>query len=208
MEHMFYTGGEILAREAVSEAFLAIRHVLAVILEEESVGALGADCWRSLLENNKLFQQEIDACRQTLKAIEWKTEGACAASQEFICPDCGSKLVKQLDPDNAVQEDAQFMCSACGEEIDIIPLMVAGVEEVNGVDAYIAAKDGGEPPVGTCPECGEETYVFSEGGCALCGFDMPDDATCAVCGEQLTLDDYEEGGGLCSYHRWVAQKDD
>ena len=77
-----------------------------------------------------------------------------------------------------------------------------------GSDTYVAATDGGEPPVGTCPECGEETYVFSEGGCALCGFELPEDATCAVCGERLTLDDYDEGGGLCSYHRWTAQRDD
>ena len=208
MEHTFYKGGEALAREAVSDAFLAIRELLATVLEEEPVGALGTACWGSLLENNKLFQQEIAACRQTIGPILWKTEGAQAASQEFACQDCGSKLVKQLDPVNTDQEDAQFVCSACGEKIELVPLMVAAIEEANGVDAYLAATDGGEPPVGNCPECGEETYVFAEGGCALCGFDMPADATCAVCGEQLTLDDYEEGAGLCGYHRWVAEKDD
>lgn len=208
MEHMFYEGGAALAREAVSDAFLAIRTLLATVLDEEPVSVLGATCWGALLENNKLFQQELSACRQTIEAIQWKTEGARAASEEFACLDCGSKLVKQLDPDNTEQDKAQLMCSACGKQIDIEPLMAAGVEEAYSAEAYSAAVDGGEPPVGTCPECGEETYIFSAGGCALCGFEMPDDATCAICGEALTLDDYQEGSTLCSYHRWVAQKDD
>lgn len=208
MEHMFYNGGEALAREAVSEAFLAIRELLTTILEEEPVGALGATCWGALLENNKLFQQELAACRSTLDTIDWKTNGAQIASKEFLCPGCGSKLIKQLDPDNTEQDEAQFVCAACGEEADTEALMVAAIDEAYGADAYIAMTDGGEPPVGTCPECGNETYVFSEGGCALCGFDMPDDAACAICGERLTLDDYEMGSGLCGYHRWVAEKND
>ncbi len=178
------------------------------VLEEEPVGALGMECWGSLLANNKLFEKEVAACRETLEAIQWKTEGARAASQEFACLDCGSKLVKQLDPANTDQEHAHFMCSACGEEIDTVPLMVAAVEEANSAEAYLAAKDGGEPAVGNCPECGEETYVFSEGGCTLCGFDLPDSATCAVCSQRLTLDDYQDGSGLCSYHRSVFEKDD
>jgi ribosomal protein S27E len=71
--------------------------------------------------------------------------------------------------------------------------MVFGIEEAYRFEAHLAAKDGGELPVATCPECGEETCVFSEGGCAICDFEMPDDATCAVCGEKLTLDDLGEG---------------
>lgn len=208
MEHMFYKDGEALAREALSDAFISIRELLAVVLKEEPVDALGIECWQSLLENNTLFQQEMDSCRSTLQVIKWKTEGGRTASQEFTCADCGSKLIKQLDDGNTEQDSAVFMCSACGDEPDIVPLMVASIDDAYGAEAYIAATQGGEPPVGSCPECGEETFIFSEGGCALCGFDMPDDALCAVCHEPLTLEDYEDGSGLCSYHRWVADKDD
>lgn len=208
MEHMFYEGGAALAREAVSDAFLAIRAVLATVLEEQPVSVLGAPCWGALLENNRLFQQEHSACRQTLEAIIWKTEGARAAAKEFACLDCGSKLIKQLDPENEEQDEARFMCSACGKEIDTVPLMVAAVAEANSSDAYLAATEGGPPPVGTCPECDEDTYVYWEGGCTLCGFEMPEGASCAFCSDPLTLDDYREGDGLCSYHRWVMQKDD
>jgi len=208
MEHMFYKGSAALAREAVSDAFLAIRELLAAILNEEPVGALGAACWGSLLENNKLFHQELAACQLTIENIEWKTEGARLASGKFACPDCGSALIKQVDPETTNQDDVVFMCAACGEEVDTVALIVAGVEISNFSEAYIAATQGGESPINTCPECGEESYVFAEGGCAACGFEMSGDASCAVCGNSLTLDDYREGSGLCGYHLWTSSKDD
>ena len=208
MEHMFYKGSHTLAHEAVSDAFIAIRILLAIVLEEEPVGALGAQCWGSLLDNNKLFQEEHAACQETLKAISWKTKGAASASTKLACIECGSKLIKQISPENSDQDDARFMCSACGEEIETIPLMIAAVYDANAINAYVAMTDGGDPPVGTCPQCDEETYVFSEGGCALCGFSMPESATCAICDEGLSLDDYRERDNLCSYHRYVMAKDD
>ena len=207
MEHMFFKGGAKLAEEAVSDAFIAVRELLLVVLEEEPVGALGPACWGALLANNKLFEQEVIACRKTLDAVKWRSAGAAEAAEEFICPECGSKLVKQLDADNDDQTTAMFMCSACGEEIETTLLIVAGVATANAAEAYSAAKDGGEDPVGTCPDCGEDTYVFADSKCAHCGFEMPDDAEC-MCGERLTLEDYAEGDGLCSYHRYALAKDD
>lgn len=68
MEHMFFKGGARLAEEAVSDAFLAVRELLLVVLEEEPVGALGPACWSALLANNDLFVKEVAACRKTLDA--------------------------------------------------------------------------------------------------------------------------------------------
>lgn len=208
MEHMFFKGSAKLAQEAVSDAFFAVRELLAVVLEEEPVDALGAACWGALLANNKLFQEEVAACRKTLDAVEWRSQGARKAADEFVCSECGSTLVKQIDPHNNNQNAAMLMCSACGKELDIASLIAAGVESSTAGDAYLAAKDGGEPPVGTCPECGEDTYVFDDEVCANCGFEMPDDAECSICSERLSLEDYSEGDSLCSYHRYVIAKDD
>ncbi len=72
----------------------------------------------------------------------------------------------------------------------------------------MAVKDGGDPPIETCPECGEETYVLAEARCAACDFEIPADATCAVCGAGLSAYDYSVNGELCSYHAYVAAKDD
>jgi hypothetical protein len=72
----------------------------------------------------------------------------------------------------------------------------------------MAVKDGGEPPISTCPECGEETYVVEELRCAACDFALPDDATCTVCGDALSAEGCHEHDGICGYHAHVMAKDD
>lgn len=208
MEHMFFQGSDALAKEAVSDAFLPIRNLITTVLDEEPAQLLGAECWTALLANNKIFTAQFAACRETLDAIKWITEGAAKVAEVLSCTECGSKLVKQRELDNQKQSDAQFTCTACGKDLDTTKVMVAAVSEAYFADAYLAMTDGGPEPVGTCPECGEDTYIFDEGGCVLCEFVMPEDAVCAICHEQLTLEDYETDTGMCSYHRWVVEKDD
>jgi transcription elongation factor Elf1 len=208
MEHMFFKGGEAKAREAVSDAFFAIRDLLSSILDEEPVGVLGTECWTALLENSALFEQEHSSCKASLKDVHWRTLGAETASKHLTCIECGSKLIKQIDTLNTDQDSITFMCSACGEQPDTVAMLIKGIEDAHFADFYIAATQGGEPPVYDCPECSNESYISHEEGCAICGFKMTANAVCSVCGENLTLDDYQERDKLCSYHRWVSQKDD
>ena len=68
--------------------------------------------------------------------------------------------------------------------------------------------DGGDYPLDECPECARNTFIVCECRCANCGFDL-DGYECAICGEQLSVDEYRYGSGsLCSYHEHMASKDD
>ena len=131
MEHFYYKGGHALARQAVSDAFFAIRDLLAPVLEEEPVGVPGQACWGVLLENSKVFEEELAACRASLANITWETQGAESVSANLQCSECGSALVKQLNPDNTNQQSAELMCSACGDLLEMAPLMVAAIGESN-----------------------------------------------------------------------------
>ena len=99
-------------------------------------------------------------------------------------------------------------CAACGQDHELSPVLSLAFDSAFGAEAHIAIKDGGEPPIETCPECGEETFVVAEACCAACDFDVPEDATYAVCGVGLSAHDYAECGGFCSYHAWAAAKND
>jgi hypothetical protein len=77
-----------------------------------------------------------------------------------------------------------------------------------GAEIHMAVKDGGERPIETCPECREETYVVAEARCAVCDFEVPEDATCAICAAPLDAEEYSEHGDMCSYHAHVFSKDD
>lgn len=208
MEHSYYKGSRERARQAVADALLVIRQLLVEALQEDPRNALGSECWTALLENADLFEAELQTCRATLETVDWETEAAARALPDFACPSCRSALIRQRDPVNTSQQKAVLICSACGKEAELGPVLSQAFDETFGGEAHIAVKDGGEPPISTCPECSEETYVLEEGRCAACDFALPEDAACAVCGAGLTAEEYYEHDGLCSYHAHIASKDD
>jgi hypothetical protein len=208
MEHAYYKGSRERARQAVADALLIIRQLLVEALQEDPRAALGSECWTALLENANLFEAELQTCRAMLENINWETEAAARALRDFACPSCRSALIRQRDPANTSQQSALLICSACGEEAELGPVLSQAFDETFGGEAHIAVKDGGEPPISTCPECSEETYVLGEGRCAACDFALPEDATCVICGNGLSAEEYYEHDGLCSYHAHVASKDD
>ncbi|WP_156026338.1 hypothetical protein [Xanthobacter sp. 91] len=208
MEHSYFKGSRERARQAVADALLVIRQLLVEALQEDPLSALGPECWTALLENADLFEVELKSCRMTLEEVDWDTAAAARALPDFACPSCHSALIRQRDPDNKSRQNVVLICSACGEEAELGPVLSLAFDETFGIETHIAVKDGGEPPISTCPECSEETYVVEEARCAACDFELPGDAQCAVCGNGLSTEEYYEHDGLCSYHAYVASKDD
>ncbi|HEV2575458.1 MAG TPA: hypothetical protein VGU72_27235 [Beijerinckiaceae bacterium] len=208
MEHSYFKGSRERARQVVADALLVIRQLLVDALREDPLKTLGSDCWTALLENADLFEAELQACRVTLERVDWDTEAAARAIPDFICPSCRSALLRQRDPNNKSQQKVALTCTACGEDAELGPVLSLAFEETFGAESHMAVKDGGEPPITTCPECSEETFVVEEARCASCDFVLPEDAACAICGNGLSAEEYYEHAGLCSYHAHVASKDD
>ena len=183
MEHSYFKGTRERARQAVADAFLVIRQLLVEALREVPLKALGPECWNALLENADLFETELKSCQVTLENVEWETEAAARALPDFICPSCRSSLVRQRNSDNhrAAECRADLRCvqqrfrTWTGAELHI--------DETFGAEGHIAVKDGGEPPISTCPKSSKATYVVAEEGrCAACDFTLPEDAACAIYG--------------------------
>jgi hypothetical protein len=95
-------------------------------------------------------------------------------------------------------------CASCGESFDAEVVIEACVDELLGIDAHIAIKDGGEPPFGQCPGCQRETVIFEEGICLACESKLQYES-CSLCGESLAIDD-QELDGLCSYCHYKMSK--
>ena len=157
---------------------------------------------------SNLSRAELQNCRATLGNVYWETEAAARALPDFACPSCRSALIRQRDSTNASQQRVALICSACGEEAELAAVLSMAFDETFGAEAHITMKDGGEPPISSCPECSEETYVIEEGRCAACDFALPEDAACAICGTDLSAEEYYEHNGLCGYHAHIASKDD
>ena len=78
------------------------------------------------------------------------------------------------------------------------------VEELLSADAYLNAKEGGEPPYGRCLQCDKETFIYAEERCIACEEEL-EYTNCLRCEEHLSLDD-QSLDGLCSYCHYALDK--
>ena len=205
IEHHYTNAPREAVREAIARAFPVVADLFRLLGENPAHHLGGA--WATMLNVKDTYERELAACRQTFKAVEWGSQTLAVAA--FKCPQCQSDLVAQADPDNRDQRDVKCTCRACGASIAAEDAIEAALENHLAGYIYPAAKDGGEPPLVSCPECGKNAYIQDgeENECAACGYELED--SCASCGTHLTPNDaWIEDHSLCSYCGHMMSKDD
>ena len=65
--------------------------------------------------------------------------------------------------------EGRFECCACGEPADVRDVIPPALEYAYTGEAYEAAKDGSELPIGTCPVCGLKAFHVEDNICLVCG---------------------------------------
>jgi hypothetical protein len=97
---------------------------------------------------------------------------------------------------NHHQGNARIDCRSCGEIVETFILIGETLSRVLFTDAYVAATQGGEPPILECSNCGQPTQVAEEERCASCAHKNPLD-TCRSCGAEVEAEKYFENEELC-----------
>ena len=191
-------------REHVAAVFSTIVQLFRHIGEEP--GKVLGKSWHVILQVRDIYEAEAKACQNTVKAIKW--EKSLIDELNLRCPKCDSNLVEQLDTTNIDPMSMRCSCRACATELDPEDVIEATLNDHFDIEIYIAAKDGGEEPLGMCPECGREAYLWGseDDGCAVCGAIL---GNCAFCDEPLspwTVSGDDET--WCSYCYYKIHKDD
>lgn len=204
IEHLYTNATHETVREAIAKAFPVVADLFR--LAGVHPHAVLGNCWKVMLDVRDVYEKELEVCRSTFDIIDWRS--ASVAEAALLCPSCKSHLVAQKDASNTEQEAIKAYCRACGADIEVEQLIEVALDAHFEVEAHVAVKDGGEPPVYTCPECALETYVIwnEEQGCAWCGFVLGD---CIICSSGLTpntvsYDDHT----VCAYCDNVMAKGD
>ena len=206
VEHRYTNKPSQVVREIIAKAFPVTAQLFRLAGEDPRI-QLG-DAWTTMLEARALYALELERCRKTLDAVEWRS--ATVAEAHLRCDDCGSDLIAQNDPLNTDQANMALLCQACGAVPTVDAVILESVERALEADAYIRMKDSGESgPVFECPACGEDAYIDFEGGCALCG-EAFEWENCMVCHSRIPIEDALAGfdEGICSYCTHIAGKDD
>jgi len=205
VEHHYTTESLAAVRQAISEGFPVVASLFRQIGEDPAV--LLPNEWNAMLMVKDLFDRELAAAKATFSNVDW--HASVTSDLIFKCPDCTSKLIEQQDPDNKTQDFIELKCRACAEEPEVSNVIENAVEDHFGIDAYIQAKEGGEPgPIHECPSCQRDTLLDFEDKCLNCGEEMDFSSECMRCSNDISLADYLEGldSGLCSYCTHIVDK--
>lgn len=203
VEHYYTETPKETVREAVAKGFPVVVQLFEQIGEHPKVHL--SDAWDIMLDTKALYEAELKACKETFETVDWTSDTIRKSGLQ--CPDCGSSLIRQEDPDNTEQKWIELSCRACGSTPSIEKAISEALEKALTGERFLRAKDAGEDgPIFYCTECGNNTYVDFEESCAVCGHEYGRE-DCVRCGSGLTMDEVIYGeGGLCSYCAHMTAK--
>jgi hypothetical protein len=206
IEHYYTTLTYRTAQEIISNSFIIIRDFVRKELDEEPLDLLGKDCWNTMLQQSDVFESEKEDCLSILRELAWDSPILEELIEELRCSSCGSSLIEPTDQNIDSLYDEQFKCRACGSSLYFSDITENALHDSFGYEIHRAFIDGGVVPIEQCYRCGRHSYVLEESKCVICGFELGEQE-CWICGETLTnYDDLDRR--LCSYHAYVADKDD
>jgi transcription elongation factor Elf1 len=204
IEHYFTDESRETVREAIAKAFPVVVDLFR--LAEEIPHEVLDEAWQTMLEVRAVYEKELENCKASFGKIKWRSN--LMAEIALNCPECQSDLVAQIDVDNTDYQSSDAECRSCGAKISAETAIVHALQMHFDLDNYMAAKDGGEEPLQTCPECGLDTYVLSEEetGCAWCELVLDE---CGRCSTALTPSNVSfDNSTFCSYCDHLLSKDD
>lgn len=203
-EHFHSTAQDITIRQVIASCFPLVEG-FCEILDQKPAQLLGT-AWETMLEEERFFATQKAACYATLAPLPWHDE---LNGIELSCPHCGSALLYQADADNSDPSSIDGRCRACEGNVASEPFVQMVVEAIHGGEDYLAAKDGGEPIINDCPDCGQPVYV-QNGEIDVCYFCGESAARqCARCGSPMSVNDVSVNApAFCSYCDHMMSKDD
>ncbi len=203
-EHFHSSAQDTTIRQVIASCFPLVDGFFE-ILDRNPAQQLGA-AWETMLEEERFFTAQKASCHLTLKSLPWCAE---LKDVELSCPNCGSALLYQVDPNNDDPSSIEGRCRACDDIITAEGFVSLVVEAIHGGDDYLAAKDGGEPVVNDCPDCGQPTYVQNGeiDGCYFC--QQRAASECARCKTPMSINDVSVNSPkFCTYCDHMMTKDD
>lgn len=201
--HPAHTLGEV--ADFVAELFPVLRDFIQTELGESPAAILG-DAWQLMLLHHRFFVDTTHQCEEAW-AEACVPKGMEPWLKECKCPECASALLapaqENLDAGDTVESNDdrfQATCIACGCVVLIAQLMIDAVEKAHSYDP----RDGDEPLLERCNQCGRNTFLINEQSCLWCAAEL-EYTECEMCDESLGQED-QDNGGLCSYHAHSYEK--
>jgi hypothetical protein len=186
----------------VSDSFILVRDFITNELDDDPLALLGPETWKKMLKVQEVYEKERKEAERLLAEANWPDPLIKEGATELNCPLCGGDILKPIE--NSYCEII-LQCVYCGEEEPPDQYVPRALQLALSTDAYIAMTDGGDPPVVSCPECGNDSFLTEQWKCLLC--DADPDGECSRCGEAIPIEELDSSP-LCGYCAYISNKDD
>ena len=190
----------------ISDTFIILNSFITEYLEEVPSDLLGEKTWKYIVNQADMYHllqktwythaENLNLSNRIIK------ENIC----NIHCPYCGFDLFS-ITPDHENEENPPLECVSCNREIP------ASVYRQLVADYLTPIPDHTNPEEQTfcqCPECGKDTYLYSEDICLFC--DQENLAYCSSCGEKIELfmlnGNDEQLCDNCNHMKYSMDKDD
>ncbi len=204
VEHYFADISKQSVRSVIASAFLIIRTFVVAELDEDPPTLLGGATWKLMLAENEVYAAERKECDTSLSEVDWLSDTLRQGVRKLRCSKCGSDLLRSTG-ESRDPADLTLTCRACGNSVESHEFVPKALDQELEWERYVAIKDGGDDPVGECPSCGAEAYVFAEGSCALCGESAV--TNCQRCGSTIPASELGSSP-VCGYCDYMSSKEE
>ncbi|MBY0488945.1 MAG: hypothetical protein K2R93_03800 [Gemmatimonadaceae bacterium] len=190
--------------DVITSAMVLVRRIAEVHLNRAPRDLVGVDTWEAMLNVAAVHAIERQACDDALASIAWESDTLANGIVKVRCDACASDLLRPTEESRSF-DDIVLSCRACGATHDADTVIPEALARELAWDEYLAATDGGENPVGDCPDCATNAYIDFENRCARCGSSV--NRTCARCNSYIPLSELLSAP-YCGYCEHVMSKDD
>ena len=204
IEHYHSNLSKDAIRDLLSNSFVVIRDFIIKELSLDPRVLLGEASWNILVSVAEVYQKEKEICNDEIDKIDWASESLGEAFKDISCELCGSGLITIKKIEEA-REEAILICKSCQLEYEYEEIVERAITQYFSYESYLSVTDGNTIPLIDCPECGHNTYVYSEKQCLFCGSSF--DHTCGRCGTDIMPEEID-GSGFCGWCSHMMSKDD
>ena len=204
IEHYHSNLSKDAIRDLLSNSFIVIRDFITEELASDPRNLLGEDSWNILVSVSEVYQKEKEVCNGEIDKIDWASESLGEALKDIACENCGSGLIT-IKKFEKVREYTVLVCKSCQSEYEYESIVEEAITKYFSFEKYLSFTDGNTIPVISCPECGNETYVYSEEQCLFCGASF--EHTCGSCHHDIMPEELD-GSGFCGWCSHMMSKED
>lgn len=205
LEHYYTTASLQQIKEVLAKAFsIATQFVSENFSNLDLRDKLSPNTWESLLAIKTVYDSELKLCRESWKSFEHPSPYVIDHVESFSCPNCHSDLLLYSE----VNGESSACCRSCGKSMTGGELFTAIISEAADSSAFFAIKDGATQEIADCPECGEFTFVMSEGQCVYCECEAS--TVCEGCGSGFSAEEMNDTGhcGWCNNMHYKMLNED